>query len=446
VTSLELEIEKIVAGGDGLARHEGRVVFVPKTAPSERHVVDIVQERKDYLRGRSSACLEASPSRRQAPCRYDERCGGCALMHLTPEAQLAAKKSILLESLTRSGAYAHGLLGEPKSDDALDVHVTPSPELGYRTRLRFHISRTRDGTLLGFRRRGSHVVEDVEACKLASDELNQCWRRLRGHLQAHRGLSRSLESVELQESSDEPGRITARFLVRSRDGLRRFDRRAREALLREAALEGLVAVSGDREVSVGQPFVHHRVAGFAFRQSVGAFFQTNRFLVDKLVASVSPSAPVSRVVDLYCGVGLFAIPLASTCPDVIGVEASPVAVRDAVYNAQVAGASARFVCEDAARFAAGFRFEAGDYVVVDPPRGGLPRPLRETLVGGPLREIGYVSCDPAAFGRDAAFLAQHGFRVRRLELFDLFPNTHHFETVASFTRTALDSAPRQGQY
>lgn len=441
VTTVDVTIEKIVAGGDGLARHEGRVVFVPKTAPSERHRVEIVQERKDYLRGRSIARLESAASRREAPCRYDERCGGCALMHLTPEAQLAAKKHILLEGLARSGALAAS-----GGSAELGVEVTPSPEQGYRTRLRFHVSRSDDGDGLkmGFRRRGSHVVEDVEQCHLAGDELNDGWRRVRAHLRREATLARELVSVELQESSHERGRIIGRFLVRSKDGLRRFDRTAREALLREAGLEGAVVVWGSRELRAGRAFVHHRVAGVVLRQHAGAFFQTNRFLLEKLVGSVAPAGGVSRVVDLYCGVGLFAIPLSRTARRVIGVETSPIAVRDAIANARAAGVNARFTCDDASRFAAGFRFERDDFVIVDPPRGGLPRELRETLSRAPILEIRYVSCDPASFARDATFLCRQGFHMRRLDLLDFFPNTHHFETVASFSRTALDPAPGDG--
>lgn len=444
MTSFEVTIEKIVAGGDGLARHEGRVVFVPKSVPSERHRIEVVQERKDFLRGRSTACLTVSAERRDAPCRYDERCGGCSLMHLTPAAQLAAKKNVLFESLVRGRVGPFDSSAATGGSSGLDISVTPSPEEGYRTRLRFHIERSERGLAMGFRRRGSHLVEDVEHCRLAGEELNSTWRRVRGYLRREEVLARRLVSVELQESSDVPGRIMGRFLVRSRDGLRRFDGNVREALLRETALEGFSVAYGVREVRSGRAFVHHTVAGLSLRQSAGAFFQTNRFLLERLVAAVLPERAVSRVVDLYCGVGLFAIPLSREARRVVGVESSPIAVRDAVANASAAGADVRFSCEDVGRFASGFRFERDDYVVVDPPRGGLPRELRETLARAPLREICYVSCDPASFARDASLLCRSGYHIRRLELLDLFPNTHHFETVASFSRSALDPAPRDG--
>ena len=435
--SFDVKIEKIVAGGDGLARREGRVVFVPETAPGERHRVEIVQEKKGYLRAKSVACLESSVSRREAPCPYYGRCGCCSLMHLGLDAQLEAKRGILLESLSRSGV--------PASD--LELELTPSPETGYRTRLRFHVS-LRSGRLrMGFRRRGSHLVEDVENCQLAGSGLNDRWRRIKRFFENEYSLARDLVSIELQESSHDPGRVVGLFLVRSSDELRRFDRDVREALLRTALLDGLVVATDSHEVREGQPHVHHRVAGLLLRQSVGAFFQTNRFLLEKLVALVAPSATVARLVDLYCGVGLFSIPLARHARDVVGVETSPVAVSDAIANAEAAGVKrARFVGADAVRFADGFRFGRDDYVVVDPPRGGLPGALRKALAKSPVRRICYVSCDPPAFARDAAAFLANGFRIDRLHLLDFFPNTHHFETVAALSRPALDSAPHEGRY
>jgi 23S rRNA (uracil1939-C5)-methyltransferase len=218
-------------------------------------------------------------------------------------------------------------------------------------------------------------------------------------------------------------------------------------LLRRASLEGLVVAAGSRSVRAGQSYVHHQVGRVRLRQSIGAFFQTNRFLLEKLVEVVSPDEDVERLVDLYCGVGLFSIPLARHASDVVGVETSRVAVADAVANAKVAGVSgARFICADAARFAEGFPFRRDDYVIVDPPRGGLPRGLTKALAKSPVRRICYVSCDPPAFARDAAALVAKGFRLERVHLLDLFPNTHHFETVATLSRPPLDSAPRVGSY
>lgn len=316
--------------------------------------------------------------------------------------------------------------------------AVPSPEVGYRTRVRFHVSRGADGLSMGFRRRGSHLVEDVEQCLLASDRLNDVWRRIRRWVRESSPWSRALTSIEIQESSHEPGRIFARFLVRSMYGIRGLDRGQQKELLARTALEGALFTSGrrgEREVRAGRPVVHHRVGGALLRQSAGSFFQTNRFLLEELVSAVVPEKHVSRFVDLYCGVGLFAVSVAGTAGEVLGVESSATAVRDAKANARRAGmGEARFVRADVARFARSFSFSDGDSVVLDPPRGGLPRALRDALTASPLRELCYVSCDAPALGRDAAHFQTNGFRLDTLTLFDLFPNTHHFETIARFSR------------
>jgi 23S rRNA (uracil1939-C5)-methyltransferase len=424
----EVRIEKIVSGGDGLARHQGRVVFVPATAPGERHLVEVVEERKDFLRARTVECLEPSPARRSPPCPYYLSCGGCALMHLVPAAQLESKRAVLEEGLRQS------FPGQ--------VRVSAAGEAGYRNRLRFHVASSERGTVAGFRRRGSREIVDIDHCLLGSSSLNETWRRLRGALRDARGLARSLVSVELQESSHHPGSIAARFVVSSTDALPRFDASVRESLGTAIGLEGLV-VSVDRRGPLarsGRPFVDHRVLDLTLRQSVGSFFQANRFLLEELVRRVLPdvSAPApARALDLYCGVGLFSLPLARRGARVLGIETETLALSDARASAERAGlaaASVRFARGDASGYLLRAELRPDDFVVVDPPRGGLPRALVDALGKSSLRSLRYVSCDPPALFRDLRLLGARGFRIDSIALIDLFPNTHHFECVSILTR------------
>lgn len=425
----EVRIEKIVSGGEGLARHGGRVVFVPATAPGERHRVEAVRDKKDYLRARSVEMLEPSPARRAPPCPYYQSCGGCALMHLVPEAQLEAKRAILVEGLDRS---LPGFAGP--------VRLSAAEEVGYRNRLRFHVASSERATLAGFRRRGSHELVDIDHCLLGSNALNEAWRRVRGALRSSRSMARSVVSVELQESSHQEGSLAARFVVSSTDALGRFDEGFRETLRTEVGLEGLV-VSVERGgplVRSGRPFVDHRVLDLSLRQSVGSFFQANRFLLEDLVRGVLPegSAPApARALDLYSGVGLFALPLARRGAQVLGVETETLALSDARASAERAGlGGVRFVRGDASSYLLRAKLRAEDFVIVDPPRGGLPRTLVDALGRSPIRSLRYVSCDPPALLRDLRLLAASGFRVDSIALVDLFPNTHHFECVSILTR------------
>jgi 23S rRNA (uracil1939-C5)-methyltransferase len=442
MSDFEVEIEKIVAGGDGLARHEGRAVFVPGTVPGERHRVRTLREKSDYVRAVSVEILGSSPERRAPPCPYYESCGGCRLMHLRPEAQLEAKRRILLEGVERGTRAPY--------EKPLTLHSAKDVE--YRNRLRFHVAFVANEPIAGFRRRESHEIVDIERCLLGTETLNRAWQRVRRALSENRRLARSLVAVELEESTHEPGRIAARFLVSSSDGLRAFEEGKREELLTELGLEGMVAAVDDNRgggpgIRAGRPYVEHRVSGLTLRQSVGSFFQSNRFLLQDLVSTVvadlgEGGAP--RGLDLFCGVGLFAIPLSRRLASVIGVESQSLALKDARENAERAAAEwpegnakVRFVRGDASTYAARTKLaalSAGDLVILDPPRGGLSPALIEAVGKSPLRSIRYVSCDAPALFRDASRLAAHGFAFESLALFDLFPNTHHFETVALFSR------------
>lgn len=436
----ELEIEKIVAGGDGLARHEGRVVFVPGTVPGERHQVETISEKKNFIRARSVALLESAEHRREAPCPYYGRCGGCSLMHLLPAAALEAKRDILLESLARE-RISHRT-----------VTATPFPETGYRTRMRLHLSRSGNELVMGFRGRASHAVHDIEHCLLASGPLNATWRAIRSWFHEDTTRAHGLKSIELQESSHQPGRIIGRFLVQSSHGVREFEKRDSFELLEHAGLQGFIVEAergGGRELRVGSPIVEHRVGELMLRQTAGSFFQANRFALDQLVQIVAPKSAVARWIDLYCGVGLFSLPFASAAGELFGVESASRSLSDAKANAKAAGQQSvrnvRFIQQDAAAFAEAFSFKPDDIVILDPPRGGLPRALCERLVASSVERLHYVSCDPPAFARDARLLVAGGFEIKALELVDLFPNTHHFETIASFIRrpalSRLDSVP-----
>jgi 23S rRNA (uracil1939-C5)-methyltransferase len=191
----------------------------------------------------------------------------------------------------------------------------------------------------------------------------------------------------------------------------------------------------------GQPYVEHRSSGFTFRQSLGSFFQSNRFLLAELVSTVVDGVEeegASRGLDLFCGVGLFSLPLSRKLASVLGVESYGPALEDARQNAERAaaegGANVRFLRGDASAYAARAKLAATDFVLVDPPRGGLSQQLVDALGKSALRSFCYVSCDPPALSRDILRLRAHRFAPQRLELFDLFPNTHHFETVALFAR------------
>jgi len=427
----EIAIEKIVAGGDGLGRHEGRVVFVPGAAPGERIALELVENRRDYLRGRIVKILEASGDRREPPCVFYGECGGCSIMHLQPKAQAETKRSILLESLRRGGGLEFS--GE--------IPIRTGPESGYRARSRFHVKVTRQGALVGFKQRRSHRLVDVTRCLQITPVANEVLDAFRRWLASRRDRATGLVSAEILESSAPSGRVLLHFLVNRGWALSLADL---EELVGSADLAGLVVTEEPRGSArrrgrrLGSSSVVNQVAGLDYQVAVESFFQSNRFLLEPLVGEVvsDTEGAFGAVVELYCGVGLFTLPLARVAERVVGVESSSQAVEDARANARRAGlANVSFVCETAGQYVVQQGFEGVDLVVVDPPRGGLERQVVAGLSRQPPQELRYISCDPAALGRDAGKLGRAGLELHSLVLLDMFPNTHHFETVATFRLT-----------
>jgi 23S rRNA (uracil1939-C5)-methyltransferase len=204
----------------------------------------------------------------------------------------------------------------------------------------------------------------------------------------------------------------------------------------EIGLSGFVAEpeNGWGRVRAGKAVVHHTWGEYRWQQSVGSFFQANRFLLPILIEEAVPRKTVVRAFDLFCGVGFFTLPLSKIADTVVGVERSLSAVKDARANAKQSGrTNIRFEHGDAASFLDRETLLPSDFVLLDPPREGLGEAIIDRLGKAELDELRYVSCDPAAFARDAALLSRRGYVLERLSLVDLFPNTHHFEIASRWT-------------
>jgi 23S rRNA (uracil1939-C5)-methyltransferase len=298
---------------------------------------------------------------------------------------------------------------------------------------------------VGFKERNSHRIVDVNRCLLITDDANNVLDKVRRWFADEPGRATNVVSFEILQSTvdaltrqpPESGRILLHFVVKKRGGPSRSDLKT---LAREWGLEGLVvtedgAPESSRRARIGQSRVIHRIGDIEYQARVGSFFQVNRFLVGELVEEVLTlvEGDHDKVVDLYCGVGLFTLPLARNARFAVGVETSSAARLDAKVNARRAGVmNVDFVLSDARRYVTRMGLEGVELVVVDPPRGGLDRTVVEALKRHPPQTLCYVSCDPAALGRDVGRLSQGGFELERVALLDMFPNTAHFETVATF--------------
>jgi 23S rRNA (uracil1939-C5)-methyltransferase len=423
---VELDVEKAVYRGQGLARHQGQVVFVPRAAPGDRVRARIESARGGYVRARVEEVLRPGPGRRDAPCPLAERCGGCTYQGHDYEAQLALKEAILRETLARAGT---------PWDGAIAIHS--SPEVGWRVRASLHVQMLPVGIRLGLHEEGTHRVVDLEGCLQLSEDMNLAQRAIAAALGRRPRLAEHVRHVDLAESADGRQRVAA-----LETGLAAADATAASTIADEVpGLTGFgaVAVSAGRETYLslrGEPWIEAVVDGITLRAHVRSFFQANRFLLGDLVAAVkSHTPPGGHVLDLYAGVGLFALPLARAAGQVRAVEIDAGAVAYGQENIARSGlANVRLERGDVAAALEALPVGDDERVVLDPPRAGAgPEVVAAIAARRPL-SIVYVSCDPSTLARDLKGFAAAGYVPSAVELFDLFPDTFHLETVAALVR------------
>lgn len=419
---LELQVEKAVYRGLGLARHEGCVVFLPRTYGGERVRASVDEVGRGYARASVLELLEPAPARRSPPCRYAPRCGGCAYQDLGYDEQLRVKEAILRESLSRAHVPWEA-----------EVPLLPSPESGWRTRARLHLAWDGGAPRLGFHEEASQQLVDVEECLQLSPELNRAARALLAALAARGPLGRHVSGLELAESGD----------GRERVACLESDLPVREAAAFSAlsgaapGLTGFLALAGAEArptalLLAGAPFVHAEAAGLRFRAHQQSFFQANRFLLGPLVETVLELVPSGGpVLDLYSGVGLFALPLARRGDEIRAVEINPLAVADANANAEAASLrNVRNEAKDVEEALRSLPDRTGERILLDPPRTGASRLAVRAIAARRPTAITYVSCDPPTLGRDLQLFQGMGYRLVALQALDMFPDTFHVEAVA----------------
>ena len=417
---VEAEVDGFTHGGEGVARVEGKAVFVPGTLPDERVVLRIVDDRARWARGELVQVLTASPDRVAPPCPYVPECGGCDLQHASPDAQRRLKRRVVREQLQRLGAI---------DDPPVEACHAVGPDTGYRTHARLHAAA--DGRL-GFHRAGSHEAVPIERCLVLSAAA-----------QAVRdGVGDATGASEVVVRAHDATRTAAAVLTPGPGPLKlpegEFD------LLLTQPDGSLVPMRGDGVLA-------EQVAGLAYRFDAGSFFQVSAegaaALIDEVLAACGRVAG-ALVWDLYAGVGLLSLPLVAAGAEVVAVEADERAAAHARGNAALAGLDLEVVAADAGAFVRGALGgdahsdppagwapgDPPDLVVLDPPRTGAGTDVVAGLAALTPARIVYVACDVAALARDSRALVDHGYRMSTAVPLDLFPMTHHVEVVATFVR------------
>ena len=368
--------------GFGLGFADGLTVFVALAAAGDTPVVEITQLKKKSAFCEIVEVIVPSPDRIAPPCKYFGTCGGCDFQQMTYSAQLDAKIGIVRDCLKRIG----------KIDWQGDIPIIRSPhEFEYRSRAQWHIDRT--GKKFGYLKRNSHEVIDVDTCLVLVPELDAELRRLRG-------------AINWEELWDDEARIDA-----------------------ASGFDGAVSIYSD-ELNEPTNEVVSTAGGERFAYSARAFFQGNRYMVEQLVEAALGGASGESALDLYCGVGLFSLPMARKFGQVTAVEENEAAVEFAEKNAISAKLdNIQFWAASVRDFLKSTESKTADFLLLDPPRVGAEP---ETIVKiAELRpaEVSYVSCEPSMLARDLRILLDRGYAVRSITALDLFPQTHHVETV-----------------
>jgi 23S rRNA (uracil1939-C5)-methyltransferase len=399
MTEFELRIDKLVYGGDGLGRFEGKVVFVPFSAPGDLLRVRPVERKKNFIRAGIVQVLEPGPRRRQPHCPYFGKCGGCQWQQLEYDIQLEAKRTILEETLHHHFPETRNIL----------IPMTGSPaEYQYRSRARLQV-RGGSPPAVGYFRFRSHDIEDIGMCPLLRPTLNEALATVREEVRAS---GPTAPEIDL-------------------------------ACAEEQRAWSCVPAGSDTEVppDATTGILRRTVAGFTYSLSPGVFFQANDFTIDELAGTVSEftgDRGRKTALDLYSGAGLFSLPLARHFESVTAVESSPAASAFCAANANAAGLTGvRAVCADVEEWmqAVGSVSAPGfDVIVLDPPRTGAGAGVMKHIRDFAPETVVYVSCDPQTMCRDLAALPSRDYRIDKVIGIDLFPQTYHFETVARLVR------------
>jgi 23S rRNA (uracil1939-C5)-methyltransferase len=436
----EMVTDKLVYGGAALGHHAGRPVLVPYALPGERVEAETVRIAKGMVHARLLKVLDPAPERVAAPCPYFTRCGGCHYQHLDAPRQVEIKRGILRETLRRVGQI----------DWPGEITAHAADAWSYRNQVRLKIGA--DGRI-GFFAADSHDLVAVAVCPISSPRLNALIHEL-----ARPDWAATLQGwneVELR-TDDRDENVVLTFRGSGSDSHEPIlHRLAQECLEKLPGVAGvafdLASASAPRgqfparaprrraaEIRVfGNATLSYRVGEFDYRASPGAFFQASRCLLPEFVAAVTSDLADRSgfAIDLYAGVGLFTVPLTRIFREVAGVEASRAAAADLAANLRAhAGSGARAVHATAADFLRRYAQAAPDLVLLDPPRAGAEAGTLRRLVDLGPAQVRYVSCHPPTLARDLALLLQHGYEIERLDLFELFPQTFHIESVVRLRR------------
>lgn len=432
---VELTLDSMAYGGDAVGRHLGQAVFVPLGLPGERVRIRVTEPHRTYCRAVIDDLLDASPRRVDPECPAFGRCGGCQWQMIDYSGQLEFKRQVLAETLRRLGGL-----------DIPDIKVIGhSSGWGYRNKAQFPASPGPGGASLGYYRRGSHRLVEIESCPILDRTLSGSWPGIRRSISASglKGYDEKSRGGQLRHlvlrSSRSQGNAMLSLVTKKPDlpgglaeALAAADSRV-SSVWQNVNPDPGNTILGNRWLRLwGREHLAEEMAGVRLRLSPGSFLQVNIEVAEKVYRTLAGWMELDgaeTVLDVYSGVGSIALMLAGSAARVVGIEENAIAVEDARSSAAANGiGNCLFLAGRAEDLMGGI--VACHAAVVDPPRQGLKPEVAAELARLSPSRLAYLSCDPATLARDIKILASAGYRLARLCLADMFPQTYHIETLA----------------
>ena len=442
---VEVSITDLNDTGEGVGRLGGRVIFVPDTVTGDRALVRLVHVKPNYANGKLHQLLEPSPHRIRPHCIVADKCGGCQWQHIAPEYQQVAKHNLVVQALERIGGF---------TNPPVAPILTADSSLAYRNKATYPLKRSATGQVqAGYYQKGSHQLINLNQCPVQDSRLNPLLAEIKQDIEQlgwsvydeHRHQGR------LRHLSLRIGRRTGEMLLTlvSTDwNLKNLEIQAQKWLTRYPKLVGVCvnrnpnrtnAIFGDETRCVaGQPYLREEFGGLQFQLRSETFFQVNTEAAEALLNVIVEQLALQGdevLVDAYCGIGTFTLPLAQRVRQAIGLEVQPTSVEQAQLNAQLNGIGNVIFKAGAVETLLPQLGIAPNVVLLDPPRKGCDRTVIETLLQTKPGRIVYVSCKPATLARDLKLLCQTGsYQLTHIQPADFFPQTSHVECAAFLVR------------
>ena len=442
---VEMVITDLNDTGEGVGRLDGRVVFVPDTVSGDRVLVRLVRVKSNYAQGKLHQLLEPSPHRIRPRCIVADKCGGCQWQPIDYHYQLKVKQNLVVQALERIGGFTSPPVAPVLASDV---------DLSYRNKATYPLKRSATGHVqAGYYQKGSHQLINLNQCPIQDSRLNPLLAEIKQDIE-QQGWSiydENRHQGKLRHLSLRIGRRTGEMLltlVTTDWGLTNLNAQAQNWLIRYPNLVGVcvnrnphrsnVIFGEETRCIAGQPSLREEFAGLEFHLRPDTFFQVNTEVAEGLLNVIVEQLALTGdevLVDAYCGIGTFTLPLAKRVREAIGLEVQPTSVEQAQHNAQLNGINNVMFKAGSVETLLPQVGIAPDVVLLDPPRKGCDRTVIDTLIHTSPKHIVYISCKPATLARDLKLLCQTDiYQLTHVQPADFFPQTPHVECAAFLAR------------